>query len=325
MKRGVAMKTIAARLTLSFCALTIGAATARSQDGPPPWAYPVNPPGFQRTPDDGSIRRVPNSNAGYTLTQVRDLFAAPDWHPDDHPPMPGVVGTGRKPDVMACGVCHRADGPGGPENSSLFGLPASYIIQQTQDFKNGLRNGSAPRIANDLMIKIAKAVTDEELKVAASYFASIKPRANVVVVETATVPKTQVRDLFLAALPGDEKEPIGDRVIEIPEAVENFVSRDPRTRFIAHVPPGSIAKGRQLATSGDPSVQCTACHSADLKGNDTIPTIAGRSPTYLFRQLYDFKTGARKGPLSGTMKLAVEKLTVTDMIALVAYAASVAP
>jgi cytochrome c553 len=77
--------------------------------------------------------------------------------------------------------------------------------------------------------------------------------------------------------------------------------------------------------SGDPSVQCTGCHGADLRGNDVVPTIAGRSPTYLFRQLYDFKSGARKGPNSDTMKPAVERLTVADTIALVAYSASLAP
>jgi cytochrome c553 len=196
------VKLIAARLTLSLLVLTGGGAVAQSQDGSPSWAYPVNPPNFQRAPDDGSIRRVPGSTAGFTLTQVRDLFAAPDWHPADHPPMPSIVASGRKPDVMACGVCHRADEPGGPENSSLFGLPAAYIVQQTMDFKNGLRNGSAPRIANDLMIKIAKAATDDELKEAAAYFASIKPRANIVVAETDTVPRTQVRDLFLAPIEG---------------------------------------------------------------------------------------------------------------------------
>jgi cytochrome c553 len=321
-----AVKFLAARLLPSFFLVTAGVAVAQSQNDPPAWAYPVNPPNFQRAPDDGSIRRVPGSTAGFTLTQVRDLFATPDWHPEDHPRMPSIVATGRKPDVMACGVCHRADGPGGPENSSLFGLPAAYIVQQTMDFKNGLRNGSAPRVANDLMIKLAKAITEEELKEAAAYFSSIKPRANIVVVETETVPKTQVRDLFLAPLEGSsDKEPMGQRIIEIPENVEHFVSRDTRVRFIAHVPPGSIQKGRQLAMSGHPSVQCTACHGADLRGKDVVPTIAGRSPTYLFRQLYDFKSGARKGANSGTMKPAVEKLTVTDMIALVAYSASLAP
>src|SRR5207253_8617969 len=137
-----------------------------------------------------------------------------------------------------------------------------------------------------LMIRLAKAVSDEEHKHAAAYFTSIKPRANIVIVETDTVPKNQIRDLFLAPSEGrSDKEPIGQRVSEIPENVENFLSRDTRVRFTAYVPRGSIEKGRQLAMSGDASVQCTACHGADLRGNDVVPTIAGRSPTYLFRQL----------------------------------------
>src|SRR3954452_23635613 len=163
---------------------------AQANDAPPAWAYAVNPSDFKPAPDDGTPRHVPDSTAAFTVTQARDLFAALDWHPSDHPPLPEVVAHGRKPDVMACGVCHRADGPGGPENASLAGLPAAYIVQQTMDFKNGLRNGSAPRIANDLMIKLGKAITEEELKEAGAYFSSVKARANIIVVETETVPKT---------------------------------------------------------------------------------------------------------------------------------------
>ena len=298
---------------------------AQSQDGPPAWAYPVNPPNFQRAADDGTTRRVPDSAAGYTLTQVRDLFAAPDWHPEEHPPMPEIVAKGRKPDVYACGVCHRADGPGGPENASLFGFSADYIVQQTMEFKTGARNNSTPRIATDLMIKLAKAITDQELKEAADYFASIKQRPNIAVVETDAVPKTHVRDLFLAATDGSEKEPIGQRIIEIPENVDHFLSRDSRARFIAYVPVGSIGKGRALAASSDPRVQCAACHGPDLKGTAVAPGLAARSPTYMFRQLYDFKSGARKGANSEAMKPAVENLGIDDMIALVAYTGSLAP
>ncbi len=317
------MKFTAALLMLASAG---GGAAAQNQDGPPSWAYPVNPPNFQRAPDDGSSRRVPGSTVGFTLTQVRDLFVTPDWHPEDHSPMPLVVANGRKPDVMACGVCHRANGAGGPENASLFGLPAAYIVQQTIDFKNGVRKGSAPRVATDLMIKTAKAVSDEELEAAAAYFASIIPSANITVIEAEIVPRTQVRDLFLAPIEGaSDREPIGQRIIEIPDDVENFVSRDARARFIAYVPPGSILQGRQLATGGDPSVQCAACHGVDHRGKDGTPQIAGRSPTYLFRQLYDFKSGSRKGQNSIAMKLAVEKFTVADMIALAAYSASLAP
>jgi cytochrome c553 len=310
---------------IALISLAAAAAPARGQDGPPAWAYPVNPPNFQRAPDDGTIRHVPDSAAGFTLTQVRDLFAAPDWHPQDHPPMPKIVETGRKPDVYACGVCHRADGPGGPESASLYGHSAEYIKQQTEQFKAGLRTNAARRVATDLMIKASKAITDEELNEAANYFASIKPRANIAIVETDSVPKTEVRDLFLVPVSGGEKEPIGHRIIEIAENVEHFVSRDSRARFIAYVPGGSIEQGRKLAASADPRVQCVACHGADLRGTAAAPGIAGRSPTYMFRQLYDFKSGARKGANSELMKPVVENLGVDEMIALVAYSASLKP
>jgi len=86
---------------------------AQTDDAPPAWAYPVNPPDFKEQSDDGRPRHVPDSTAAFTLTQARDLFFALDWHPSDHLPLPDIVAHGRKPDVMACGLCHRADGPGG--------------------------------------------------------------------------------------------------------------------------------------------------------------------------------------------------------------------
>ncbi|HEX2655344.1 MAG TPA: c-type cytochrome [Xanthobacteraceae bacterium] len=319
------MRVSTALSVLTLASLAAVGAPAQNQNGPPAWAYPINPPNFQRTPDDGTIRRVPDSAAGFTLTQVRDLFAARDWHPEEHPPMPDIVATGRKPDVFACGVCHRADGPGGPENASLFGLSAEYIIQQTVEFKTGLRSNSVPRVATDLMIKASKAITDQELKEAADYFASIKPRSSIAVVETDTVPKTQVRDLFLAPMGGGEREPIGQRIIEIPENVEHFISRDSHARFIAYVPAGSIQKGQALAASSDLRVRCAACHGADLKGTTLAPGLAARSPTYMVRQLYDFRSGARNGANSELMKPAVESLSIEDMIALAAYTASLEP
>ena len=68
---------------------------------------------------------------------------------------------------------------------------------------------------------------------------------------------------------------------------------------------------------------CTTCHGTDLRGmGDTIPPIAGRSPTATGRQLYDFKTGARHGKDSALMKLDVEKLTDDDIVDISAYLAS---
>src|SRR5262245_42593989 len=116
--------------------------SALGQDKPPAWAYPVNPPDFKAPPDDGTLRTVPDSTLTLTLTQVRDLFYSPDWHPGDHPAQPEAVARGRKPDMYARGFCHRADGAGGPENANLMGLPAGYIRQQIADFKSGARKSS---------------------------------------------------------------------------------------------------------------------------------------------------------------------------------------
>src|SRR5476649_983910 len=63
-------------------------------DSFPAWAYPWAPD-FKAESDDGVARHVPDSAAAFTITQERDLFFAPDWHPDDHPAMPDVVAHGR--------------------------------------------------------------------------------------------------------------------------------------------------------------------------------------------------------------------------------------
>src|SRR5438105_15309864 len=119
---------------------------------PPEWAYPRNPPGFKPKPDDGAPRRVEGSNASYKLSELRDRFISPVWHPEEHPPQPEVVAHGRKPDLFACGFCHRADGPGGPENANLMGLSAKDIEQQMADFKSGARLTAVPGSSTDLMI-----------------------------------------------------------------------------------------------------------------------------------------------------------------------------
>src|SRR5579885_1581587 len=88
-----------------------------SQQKTPPWAFPVGP-AAPAPKDDGSQKHVPGSDVGLTLTQTRDAFNVPDWHPGDHPEMPEVVRHGRKPDVRGCGYCHLPNGQGRPENAS---------------------------------------------------------------------------------------------------------------------------------------------------------------------------------------------------------------
>jgi cytochrome c553 len=138
------------------------------------------------------------------------------------------------------------------------------------------------------------------------------------------VPKTTVAGWFLADAKNGESEPIGNRIIEIPEDLVQFENRDARSRFIAYVPIGSIKKGEDLAAKGvgGSATQCEACHGPGLTGLGEVPGIAGRSPSYIARQLYDFKHGTRAGNGSLLMKPVVENLTLDQMLSLAAYSAS---
>ena len=308
-------------LTSAIAAPGIAAGT------PPSWAYPVNPPGFHPRAEDGSPRHVPHSSAAYSVTQLKDRFIAPEWHPEDHPPMPPIVARGRKPDVYACGMCHRESGSGGPESASLAGLPAEYIVQQLADFRSGARKSAVPKRNVDLMVSVSQAITPDEVQAAAAYFSALKPKPNIKVVESRMVPKTYVTGMFLAARNTGEKELIGHRIIEVPENLEQFENRDPRVQFIAYVPPGSIARGEALVRTGSEgkTMQCAACHGQDLKGVGDVPSIAGRSPSYIVRQLYDIQSGARGGPAVQPMKGPVANLNIDDMVSIAAYLASQAP
>lgn len=314
-------------VAVSLASVSSVATPVFAAEEPPAWAYPVNPPDFKVRPEDGVLRRVPGSDATYSVTQLRDRFIGPVWHPGDHPPLPSIVAQGRKPNVFACGFCHRADGPGGPENSGLAGLPAAYIVQQMADYKSGARKTSVPKRNVDLMISLSKDITDAEVEAAAAYFSALKPRANIKIVETAAVPKTFVAGWFLAASPTGEKEALGQRIFEMPEDVEQFENRDPRSQFVAYVPVGSVAKGAALVSTGGggKTQQCAICHGPDLRGLGGMPPIAGRSPSYAVRQLYDMQNGARAGAAAALMKATVVNLTVEDMVSIAAYLGTRAP
>jgi cytochrome c553 len=122
-------------------------------------------------------------------------------------------------------------------------------------------------------------------------------------------------------------EPIGARIVEVPVDVAQFEHRDSRSQFVAYVPTGSIAKGEALAKTGKSgtTLACAGCHGPSLQGLGSIPGIAGRSPSYLVRQLYDFQQQTRSGNGAALMVPVVEKLTHDDMISLAAYVASLKP
>ena len=319
-----------------FALLTVVAATAILVDsradsaGPPPWAFAANPPASQAPPppaDDGTVRHVAGSTVGLTLAQVGDAFNIPDWHPDNHPAAPDIVVHGRKPAVIACGYCHLPNGLGRPENAGLAGLSEAYIAQQIADFRAGTRTSSDPKLLPpSLMVAVAKAATDDEIKTAAAYFASLDPKPWIRVVETGTVPKTHVSGYMLVPDADGGTEPIGQRIVETPENLAQTELRDSGSGFIAYVPSGSIARGEKLVTTGaGRTPPCGVCHGADLKGLGPVPRLAGRSPSYIARQLYDFRGGARAGLWSPLMQGVVRDLTPADIVDIVAYTASRKP
>jgi cytochrome c553 len=264
----------------------------------------------------------------FTLTQIRDLFSVPDWRPDDHPAMPEIVKHGAKPAVFACGYCHLPNGLGRPENSSLAGLPAEYIVQQVTDFRNGTRKSSELQsLPVNLMIAVSKAVTDADLRIAAHYFSALRPKPWIRVVEADTVPKTHAAGWMLVSSETGATEPIGQRIIEMPEDLERTELRDAGSGFVAYAPAGSIRKGEALVTTGGAgkTTPCAICHGADLRGLGPVPALAGRSPSYIVRQLYDMRHGVRNGPWAELMKAVVAQLSEEDMVAIAAYTASRAP
>jgi cytochrome c553 len=308
-------------------AMNVEAAPENQNRSLPSWAYTPPTPPVKRAPDDGTPLHIPGSTQAFTRTQIGNGHGGPDWFPDSHPPMPKAVSEGRTPGPGACMHCHLPNGFGRPENESIAGLPAGYIIEQMEDFKNDRRHSSVPEMGIITMIPVAKLVTPEEVKEAADYFASIKRTKWIRVVETNTVPKSHPNARMMVVDEAGGTEPIGERVIEVPENLERAEIRDSSLGFVAYVPAGSLKKGEALVRTGGngKTMPCTMCHGPNLQGLGNIPSIAGRSPSQMARQIFDFQTGARNGTNAALMKGPVSKLTNADVVAITAYLASLAP
>lgn len=328
------------RMWVATCASCwIAVSVLRPAYGAPPfevpaWLFPISPPSSPAAstpPASEALLHVPGSRAAFTRAQVTDLFAPPDWFPDRHSPMPEVVAHGRRPSVYACGFCHLPDGRGRPENATLAGLPAEYIVRQLEDFASQARRTAwtgTPYKPTSLMEQVAQAATDAESAEAAAYFAAQRlrePRAEVI--EAERIPAMHIQAWLYVQDADGHDETLGQRIVETPRDFGRHELRDPATEYVAYVPPGSIERGRRLATTGseDRTLPCAGCHGPDLRGAGVIPPIAGRSPTYLLRQLVAFRTGARDAPTGQPMQLVVARLELGDMIALAAYVGSRPP
>ena len=315
---------------LPLLILLAGAAGAPAAEGVPvpAWLFPgegdlPQPPYNTLTP-----LHLPDSRVTYTEAQLFDQFAVPDWHPGSHPPLPAVVAHGVKPEVYACGYCHLANGRGRPENASLAGLAREYMLQQLADFKSGARRIAwpHPNAPSDAMLQVAAHVSGPDAAAAVAYFSGLTLTQRSRVIEGDSVPAFKASGWTYLPLPGARRESLGERLLEIaPDALRD-ARRDDEMQYDAYVPSGSIARGRALATGARSGVTaCVSCHGPALRGMAIFPPIAGRSASYLLRQLYAFKTGTRHSATDLTMAPVVAPLSPADMSAVAAYAASLAP
>jgi len=342
------MKAFAAAAAFVF-AVTAGTTSALcAEDVPPPWAWGFTtppPPGTPRAVpappaalDNTTPLNVPGSKSSFTRAQIANPFGPADWFPEDHPTMPEVVAHGREsaqPQIWACGSCHYPNGKGRPENASIAGLAYDYIVEQLIDFRSDARKTSDPRKANTAqMAGFASAMTDEEIRAAAKYFSSMPATPWIKVVESETAPKTRAPNgMMFLTLTGSEagSEPLGQRIIETPvNADETDILRNPRSGFVAYVPRGSLKKGQALVENGVTAsagnvTPCTVCHGLDLRGLGHVPRLAGRSPSYLARQLYDMQHGNRSGTWTPLMAAVVANLGPDDLLTASAYLASLEP
>jgi cytochrome c553 len=70
---------------------------------------------------------------------------------------------------------------------------------------------------------------------------------------------------------------------------------------------------------------CVTCHGLDLMGVADVPPIAGRSPSYIVRQMWDMQQGTRNGASAQLMKIAIAKLSPEDLVAVASYVSSRLP
>jgi cytochrome c553 len=337
------VKTLLLAACLGLALAAAGGAQTREMPPAWPYGYPQLPPGVvpaqvSARPNPAPTPPAANPNTprvqakGSTLTftqqQVNYSYGPADWFPGEHPGKPDIVAFGKPGTVRACALCHLADGRGRPENAPLQGLPVAYFVQQIRDFQNGLRRSAEPRKPNTIdMELLSKLLTDEEINASAAYFAAINVPKYIRVVESDTVPTTTIQGEIYFATDDGKTEPIGTRVMEIPEDAAETRLRNPKSGFVAYAPVGSISRGKALSTTGGNgrTIACALCHGADLKGAGPVPNLAGRSPTYLARMMYDIKLGARNGAMVGMMKPVVASLTDGDIVDLVAYIGSLDP
>ena len=240
--------------------------------------------------------------------------------PTRHGTAPSIVQHG-KGAALACGACHLMSGHGHQESADLAGLSAEYIIRTMADFKSGTRIDPAR------MNAIAKGMSDEEVRQAAEYFASLKPgRLDQGCRDRDGSQELRERERPAAPAVAGRRHGAAGRSHHRTSAGCGQ-SHQPRSAFRIRrlCSGGQRREGRGVGedtAASNKTIACAICHGDSLEGLGDVPRIAGLHPAYVARQLYAFQTGTNHSVSSALMKKVVANLTADDILAISAYAAA---
>lgn len=272
--------------------------------------------------DSVTRHHIKGSSVTMTMAEAMNYWTAPRLVSRFAPGHAGGGARWASSEPRACGYCHLPDGRGRPENATLAGLPAEYIIAQVKALASNTRLSANPGSATNSMHKVAAATRDDELEEAAPLqrHPLRQPQSRGGGHARAAHPH---RHGALRARRRGSRADWG-RLIEIPEDTQRHELHDPTVRYITYVPPGSLARGRRLVTRGPdgPTTACASCHGPTLEGVGLVPGIRGRNPSYILRQLLNFRGGARRDAGAAPMLPVAASLGVDDMVGIAAYVGS---
>ena len=296
-----------------------------------PWAYVLNEPasGNADAPDPDEVVTVPGSSVSMPRSAINLTNGPPDWHPDSHPPMPELVAKGGGDGVVACGYCHLPNGQGKPENAQCGGAAVrvhraaddGLAKRSTQDGRAadgpaGLHGADRPgrhRCAGSCVPR-----STSHRSTSSRGFASWRPTwcpRHGSPAGSTRWSKAAGWSRSARAWSRRRRICIEPSCVMTPRVLSPTYPPAPSHEESASRPPATMA-GRRPAP---------VCHGPQLRGLGPVPALAGRSPSYIARQLYDLQTGIRNGAWSDLMDATVANLTTEDIVNLAAYTASLEP
>jgi cytochrome c553 len=204
--------------------------------------------------------------------------------------------------VAACNSCHGAQGEGNAAGGfpRIAGQSYAYLAHELETYANGTRK-------HPIMQPIAAAMTPDQRKAAAAYFASLNPNGSA----------TAAAGAASAAASGTT-------------SASASTSTATATRSAgAGAAAGAGGRGAQLANVGDNTkgVQaCANCHGpGGIGSGELYPYLAGQHANYLTATLGAWRDGTRANDPSGQMPLIAQGLTPQDIAAIAAYYAGQPP